>query len=62
MNKIVAAALLSAFIAAPAFAVDGKNSVGVTYGLDLNGVVGIQGEFDVSSMLANKAPVSVQVF
>jgi hypothetical protein len=62
MNKIVVAALLSAFIAAPAFAADGKNSVGITYGLDLNGVVGVQGEFDVSSMLTNKAPVSVQVF
>jgi len=62
MNKIVVAVLLSAFIAAPAFAAEGKNSVGVTYGLDLDGVVGIQGEFDISSMLTNKAPVSVQVF
>lgn len=62
MNRIVVAVLLSAFIAAPAFAAEGKNSVGVTYGLDLDGVVGIQGEFDISSMLTNKAPVSVQVF
>lgn len=62
MNKIVIAVMLSAFVAAPAVAAQGKNSVGVTYGLDLDGVVGIQGEFDVSSMLTNKAPVSVQVF
>jgi opacity protein-like surface antigen len=61
MNKIVVALLL-AFIATPAVAADGKNSLGITYGLDLNGVVGIQGEFDVSSMLTNKAPVSIQLF
>lgn len=61
MNKIVVA-LLSVFVAAPAVAAQGQNSVGVTYGLDLNGVVGIQGEFNISSMLTNKAPVSVQVF
>ena len=61
MKKIAIAMLLSAFVAAPAFAADGKNSVGVNYGLDNNGTFGIQGEFDVSSSF-NKAPVSVQVF
>jgi hypothetical protein len=61
MKKIVIFALLSAFAAVPAFAADGKNSVGVNYGTDLNGVLGIQGEFDISSMV-NKAPVSLQVF
>lgn len=61
MKRIVIAALLSVFVAAPAVAADGKNSIGVNYGLDLNGVFGIQGEFDISSMV-NKAPVSVQVF
>jgi hypothetical protein len=62
MNRIVVAALLSAFIAAPAVAAEGKNSIGITYGLDMNGVVGVQGEFDISSLLTNKAPVSAQVF
>lgn len=61
MKKIALAILLSAFVAAPAFAADGKNSVGVNYGMDINGTFGIQGEFDVSSSF-NKAPVSVQVF
>ena len=61
MKKIAVALLLSAFVAAPAYAADGKNSVGVNYGLDYNGVFGVQGEFDISSM-TNKAPVSVQVF
>jgi opacity protein-like surface antigen len=61
MKKIVIAGLLSVFVAAPAFAADGKNSVGINYGTDLNGVFGIQGEFDISSM-TNKQPVSVQVF
>lgn len=69
MKRIVIAALLSAFVAAPAVAAttkpavaaDTKGSIGVNYGLDLNGVFGIQGEFDISSMV-NKAPVSVQVF
>jgi len=60
-RMVVAAALLAAFVAAPAVAADGKNSVGVNYGLDLNGVIGVQGEFDISSM-TNKAPVSIQVF
>ncbi len=62
MNSIVIAAMLFAFVAAPAFAANGKNSAGVTYGLDLDGVVGIQGEFDISAAMPNKAPVSVQLF
>ena len=61
MKKIAIAALLSAFATAPAFAADGKNSVGVNFGTDLNGVFGIQGEFDISSM-TNNQPISVQVF
>lgn len=61
MMRIIFAALLSVFVAAPAVAAEGKNSVGVNYGLDLDGVFGIQGEFNISSMV-NKAPVSVQVF
>ena len=62
MDKIVVAALLSTVIATPAFAAEGKNSIGINYGLDLNGVFGVQAEFDVSSMMSNKAPVSAQVF
>jgi opacity protein-like surface antigen len=62
MKNIIIAALLSIFIAAPAIAADGKNSIGVNYGLDQNGVFGFQGEFDISASLTNKAPVSVQVF
>ncbi|MEO8333313.1 MAG: opacity family porin [Gallionella sp.] len=61
MKRVAIAALLSIFVAAPAVAAEGKASVGVNYGLDLDGVFGIQGEFDISSM-TNKAPVSVQVF
>jgi hypothetical protein len=61
MKKIMIATLLSVSITAPAMAADGKNSVGVNYGTDLNGVFGIQGEFDISSM-TNKQPISVQVF
>jgi len=61
MKRIVIAALLSVFVAAPAFAADGKNSVGINYGTDLNGVFGIQGQFDISSMV-DKQPISVQVF
>ena len=61
MKKIAVALLLSAFIAAPAIAADSKNSVGINYGFDQDGVVGIQGEFDISSSV-NKAPVSIQVF
>jgi hypothetical protein len=62
MNKIVFSALLSIFIAAPAVAADGKNSIGVNYGLDQNGVFGFQGEFDISAAMPNKAPVAVQLF
>jgi opacity protein-like surface antigen len=61
MKKITVALLLSAFIAAPAFAADGKSSVGVNYGFDGDGVFGMQGEFDISSSVKN-APVSAQVF
>jgi opacity protein-like surface antigen len=61
MKKIVIAVLLSAFVATPAFAASSKSSVGVNYGFDLNGVLGIQGEFDISSMV-NKQPVSIQPF
>lgn len=61
MKKIAIVALLFTFAAAPAFAADNKNSVGISYGTDMNGVIGIQGEFDISSMV-NKAPVSLQVF
>jgi hypothetical protein len=62
MNKIVIAALFSIFAAAPALAAEGKNSVGVNYGLDQSGVFGFQGEFDISASMPNKAPVAVQVF
>lgn len=61
MKKIAIALLLSAFVAAPAVAAGGKNSIGVNYGLDYSGVFGIQGEFDVSSSV-NKAPISIQAF
>lgn len=67
MKKIAIAVLLSAFIAVPAVAASAAPaakstaSVGVNYGLDLDGVFGIQGEFDISSM-TNKQPISVQVF
>ena len=62
MKKIAVILLLfSAFVAAPAYAVGGKNSVGVNYGLDYSGVFGIQGEFDISSSV-NKAPISIQAF
>jgi hypothetical protein len=62
MKNIVIAALLSIFVAAPAVAADGKNSVGVNYGLGENGVYGFQGEFDISAAMPNKAPVSAQIF
>lgn len=61
MKKIVVAAMLSAVVSTPAFAGGSAKSVGVNYGLDLNGVMGIQGEMDVSSMV-NKMPVSLQAF
>lgn len=61
MKKIAFVLLLSAFVAAPAVAAGGKNSIGVNYGLDYSGVFGIQGEFDISSS-TNKAPISIQAF
>src|SRR4030066_217903 len=61
MKKISFVLFLSSFVAAPAVAASGKNSVGVNYGLDYSGVFGIQGEFDISSSV-NKAPISIQVF
>jgi len=61
MKKIAVALLLSAFIVAPAVAADGKKSVGINYGFGQDGVIGIQGEFDISSSVKN-APVSVQLF
>jgi len=62
MKKIVMTVLLSVFLVAPAMAADSKNSVGVNYGLDLDGVIGVQGELDISSSMPDKAPVSIQVF
>lgn len=59
MKKIAVAMLLSAFVAAPAFAAGSKASVGANYSID--SVFGIQGEMDISSMV-NKAPISVQAF
>jgi len=61
MKRLFIAALISVFIAAPAFAAGGKNSVGINYGFDRSGVIGLQGEFDISSHV-NNAPVSIQVF
>jgi len=61
MKRIFIAVLMSIFVAAPAAAADGSKSVGVNYGLDQSGVIGLQGEFDISSHV-NKAPVSAQVF
>jgi len=61
MKKIAFALLLSVFVAAPAVAADGKRNIGISYGLDNDGVVGIQGEFDLSSSV-NNAPISAQLF
>jgi len=61
MKKIAAAVLISAFISVPAIAADGSKSVGVNYGFGQDGVIGIQGEFDISSSVKN-APISVQLF
>ena len=61
MKKIAAALLFSVFIASPVFAEDAKNNVGISYGFGQDGVVGIQGEFDISSSVKN-APVSIQLF
>lgn len=65
MKNIVIVALLFAIFAVPAVpavAAEGNNNVGVSYGFDLDGVVGIQGEFDISASMPNKAPVAIQVF
>ncbi len=62
MKKILIAALLSTLVAAPAIADEGKNSIGINYGFDRNGVIAVQGEFDISAAMTNKAPVSIQVF
>jgi opacity protein-like surface antigen len=68
MKRFVIATLLSVFLAAPAVAAPaadepvGKHSIGVNYGLDEDGVVGIQGEFDISASMINRAPVSAQIF
>lgn len=59
MQKIVLAALLSSFVAAPAFAEGAPSHVGIDASLD--GVIGIHGEFNISSAV-NNAPISVQVF
>ncbi len=65
MKRIAIAALLTIFVAAPVLAADdkssNKSSIGINYGLDHNGVIAIQGEFNISNMV-NKAPVSIQVF
>ena len=59
MKKIAIAVLLSAFVAAPALAAGSKGNVGAN--LSIEGVFGIQGELDISSM-TNNAPISVQAF
>jgi opacity protein-like surface antigen len=66
MKRFVIATMLSIFFAAPAVAASAdsparNNSIGVNYGFDEDGVMGIQGEFDISASM-NKAPVSVQIF
>jgi len=61
MKKIIAAVLLSAFASASAFAAGDKNSIGVSYGLDYNGVLGIQGEFGIASK-TNGQPLSVAAY
>ncbi len=51
MKKMLSAALLSTFIAAPAFAFefDSSNlSVGGSYGLGNNGVISVRGDYDIS--------------
>lgn len=60
MKKIALMLCTAAIVSTPAMA-DGKRSVGFNYGLDNDGVVGIQGEFDMSSSV-NNAPVAGQIF
>lgn len=60
MKKIVIAALLSAFVAAPALAANtSKISVGAGYGLNYGGGFSIHGDYDISDK-AN-APVKVRL-
>jgi opacity protein-like surface antigen len=59
MNKIVFAALMPAFIAVSAEAAGNPTQIGLNF--SSNSMLGIHGEFDVSSR-ANNAPVSAQVF
>ena len=60
MKRILSALLVSAAISAPAFAAGSSNSnVEVNYGLDLNGVIGIQGDLDISSAVG--APISAEL-
>lgn len=63
MKSIIIAAFLLPFTATPAAATpkpaDAAGNVGINFSVD--SVIGIHGEFNISSM-ANNAPVSVQVF
>lgn len=61
MKKTILAFAVIVLIAAPAFAAEEKNSMGINYGSKFSGVWGFEGEFDVSSRF-NKAPISLQVF
>jgi hypothetical protein len=68
MKRIAVAALLTVFVAASAEAASNvesdtahfQNSIGISLGLANGGVVGLQGEFDISAWL--QAPVALQVF
>jgi len=60
MKKFALVLFTAAIVSTPALA-DGRRNVGFNYGLDNDGVVGIQGEFDMSSSV-NNAPVSGQIF
>ena len=62
MRKSVVIALLSAFISVPAAAADSQGSVGVNYGFDLDGVVGIQGEWNLAAAMPKKTPIRIQLF
>lgn len=59
MKKIELAALMSAFVSAPAIAAETRGNVGANCSTDA--VFGIQGELDISTM-ANNASISVQAF
>ena len=72
MKKIVIAALLSTIISAPAIAAPTRasaaapaatktGSIGINYGLNYSGVLGIQGEYNLASVVAN-LPISIQGF